>query len=109
MKNLQISIGNWQKDTFKQATVHGLLNHLRREVDELEQVLNDYISITSKNINVATDLKNELADIVILTVALADLVAVDLEKAVVAKMVINKTRKWNKPDSQGVVEHVKEK
>lgn len=117
MKELQKDIGEWQNRTFKQATLQSVFNHLKKEMKEVQEVINRYKELETQfddcfweeDAEDARDqLKNELADVIILVVALADLGIIDLEQAVKDKMVINKARKWGKPDSQGVVEHIKE-
>lgn len=111
MKELQEDIGAWQTDTFKQANIPSLIRHLEREVKELEDAAIAHAVLSKRGlpgaIKAEHELKSELADIVILAVAIADLVPIDLNQAVKDKMVINKARKWKAPDADGVVEHVR--
>ena len=98
MKRLQKEVSQWQNKTFGTNRGHGLglFNHLVREVQELGDT-----PIDSKNF------EGEFADCVILLIGLADAYSVDLEKAVKEKMKENRKRKWNKPDKDGVIQHIK--
>lgn len=123
MRELQKDIGDWQRDNFKQANVPSLLKHLEREMSELKDVGTKFVAHCGKpdgsfdmsreeytvdHLDMLLEFRHELADVIILTIALADLLNVDLEKSVIDKMVINKARKWKEPDADGVVEHIKE-
>jgi hypothetical protein len=79
--------------TFPRATTASVAAHLQREALELAASPCD---------------PNEIADVVILLAHLAHLAGVDLTLAVRAKHEINLARTWGQPDSQGVVEHVRE-
>jgi hypothetical protein len=41
-------------------------------------------------------------------IAMAFNMGIDLDSALTAKMLINRSRKWGKPDAMGVVEHVRD-
>ena len=89
----------WQENTFVNATAHSKACHLREEVEEL---IND-LETDNK------DRRLEFADCFILLygAAKADgMTYEDIGRAVEEKMKINKTRKWGKPDSNGVIKHV---
>ena len=49
----------------------------------------------------------EMADVFLLLIHLADGEGVNLLEAGAAKLKKNQARKWGKPDSEGVVEHVR--
>jgi hypothetical protein len=85
-------VGKWAHATFPQWTNHGIITHLRREIDELES------DPTSGE---------EMAKIVILLCHLAWEHGVDLEDAIIVKHAINKNRTWANPDADGVAEHVR--
>lgn len=106
LRKLQKEIGDWQRETFKKATTYGVYNHMSREMSELNKALNRHVRYDNED--TYQEVRYELADIIILAVALADLVHVDLDVATKEKMKINKARKWGKPDADGVVEHIKE-
>lgn len=107
MRNLQKYIANWQRKTFGTNKKHweGLLNHLRKEIEELEDSILDYHSHEVSAIEAHKAIENELADCIILLVGLADAFKIDLELATQKKMSENLNRKWKKPDKHGVCEH----
>jgi hypothetical protein len=83
----------WADATFPSATVESASEHMRREADELWLKPSD---------------SEEMADVVMLVAHLAHMQGVDLAAAIASKLEKNRCRKWGKPDSQGVVEHVVE-
>lgn len=85
-------IGAWAHETFPRWSNGGIIEHIRRELTELEE---DPMS------------GEEMADIVILLCHLAYEHDVNLMDAIKVKHVINQHRTWGEPDAQGVVEHVK--
>lgn len=85
-------VNEWQAVTFPRATPASVVEHLRREVQEL--------------VADPTDL-SELADVVFLAVGLAYELGVDLKAVVAEKLAVNKARTWGQPDEHGVVEHVR--
>lgn len=90
----------WQKETFPAAKAESFLYHLLDEVKELH----------SSIITDDPERRLEFADCLILLVGAADKVGMtyqDLFDAVQEKFEINKTRKWGKPDANGVVNHIK--
>lgn len=85
---------DWQDSTFPLSTSQSRAIHLAREAEELK-----------------SDPENpyEMADVLLLLSHLARGKGgpnVSLSQAVIEKQKINRNRKWKKPDSQGVVEHV---
>jgi len=86
-------VNEWQAVTFPRATPASVVEHLRREVQEL--------------VADPTDL-SELADVVFLAVGLAYELGVDLKTVVAEKLAVNRARQWSEPDHLGVVEHVRE-
>jgi NTP pyrophosphatase (non-canonical NTP hydrolase) len=98
MKVLQNRLHKWQVKTFPESTPLAKLEHLKKEIEEVERALryND-----SKDI-----LELELADCALLLFGIAGLKEVDLIKACKKKLKINKKRKWNKPVN-GVYFHKK--
>lgn len=94
-------IAAWQKETFGQATAISKLKHLKYEVEEL--ILDIAIESDQKRL--------EFADCFFLLfgAAAADgMTYEDICHAIQEKFEINKTRKWGKPDDNGVVEHVRD-
>jgi dCMP deaminase len=86
-------VNEWQAVTFPRATPASVVEHLRREVNEL-------IADPTNT--------SELADVVFLAVGLAYELGVDLAAVVADKLAINRARTWGQPDEHGVVEHVRE-
>lgn len=86
-------VNEWQTRTFPRATPASVVEHLRREVQEL--------------VADPTDL-SELADVVFLAVGLAYELGVDLKTVVAEKLAVNLARQWGEPDEHGVVEHVRQ-
>lgn len=92
-------VRRWQHKTFPKATAKSATHHLSREARELLLDMEHEKSLE--------DVASELADVIILSVGIADQLGVDIERIVGEKLEINKKRVWGKPDSQGVVEHVR--
>ncbi len=93
LDELSEEINAWQLVTFPHANAASKCAHLAKEVLEL-----------AKN---PTD-PEELADCFFLIAGMAHVAGVDLAAAVHDKLVVNKARKWGKPDAHGVVEHVRD-
>ena len=91
--------GEWQRNP-------AIIYHLKEEVDELIAVFeNGVVTQAEKD-----ELKMEFADCLMLLVDSAShafLTANELLIATRKKLEINKLRKWNKPDENGVIEHIK--
>ncbi len=99
-----LEITEWQKKTFGQATTLSKLAHLKEEVKELEE------AIKQSNVTDNDEATKEFADCFILLYGAASSFGMswkDIGEAIDAKMEINKARKWGKPESNGVVHHVK--
>lgn len=94
-------ITEWQRNTFGQATALSKIEHLKEEVKELEA------DVASN----ATDKRFEFADCFILLFGAAacdGMTYYDILSAIDEKMIINRSRKWGKPNDKGVVNHIKE-
>jgi len=88
-----------QKEFSEKVFIHGttssVMEHLRRETREIERKPDDL---------------SEWADVFLLFLDglwRNGFTFTQLFKAAQTKLKINKSRKWKKPDAQGVVEHVK--
>lgn len=93
---MQDDIGAFTEYVFGKSTPEAKLAHLAEEVQEVMADPSD---------------AHEWADCMILLLDAArkaGFTTDDLYDAVVEKMKINKTRKWQAPDENGVVRHVKE-
>jgi len=91
LKAFQYAVGEWGKQTFPWQTIESIIAHLKREVKELSD-------------DPGTE---EAADCFLLLLNLAHRLGFDLKEEAEAKFRINRKRKWGKPDSQGVVEHIR--
>ena len=100
---IQSSIASWQNKTFGDSKDRPLsiFIHLKKEIQEL----GSEIRHRRNSIFIDGKLESELADCFILLVGLAEAFGINLEKAVLSKMEVNKRRKWQKPDNEGVIEH----
>lgn len=88
---LQLVIGRWQDKTFPSNTKDSVLVHLAKEVKELQ----------------ADHSPEEAADCLFFLIRHANLEGYSLEHALWEKFQINKKRKWNAPNKDGVIEHTK--
>lgn len=86
-------VRRWQHATFPRATPASAARHLLKEARELDAAPTD---------------AEEIADVLLLIIGVADAAGVDLAAAARAKLEINKTRSWGVPDADGVVEHIDE-
>ena len=96
-------ITQWQKETFGEATALSKLHHLAEEFIELTMDLKEDAD--------PADVKMEYADCFLLlfgSAAAYGMTYEDICNAINEKMVINKARKWGKPDANGVVNHIKD-
>ena len=103
-----ISITEWQKQTFGQATSLSKLAHLLKEIVELKDAINDEDHLI--DFEKIRKTKMEFADCFILLFGCASSYGLSYEeicKCIDEKMVINSNRKWGKPDADGVVNHIK--
>jgi len=93
LRDLFAEISAWQAETFPNATPASAVEHARREIVE----------------ELAPDPTNaeEQADIVFLMIDAARRSGNDLEAALRSKLAKNRARTWQKPDADGVVEHVR--
>lgn len=92
-------ITEWQKRTFSESTSLSKISHLKQELEELISDLKD----RSENRSM------EFADCFLLLfgAAAADGMSYeDICDCIDEKMKINYQRKWGKPDSEGVVNHI---
>ena len=106
MEKLFNEIVGWQDITFPEGNAISMAVHLYEEVGELTQTVR-YEDLLGK----VQTTDDELADCLILLFGIAHKRGMsfqDVEKIIIAKMEINKTRKWKKPNAYGVVHHLKE-
>ena len=102
MLRIQKQIAKWATKQFPYQTPLSKMKHLEREIKELrEEIVKSIMAPPSSNLPV------ELSDCGILLLEIADIYKIDLLKEMKAKMKINKSRKWGKPDEHGVSSHIK--
>lgn len=106
-QGLQAQVGEWGARTFPQSTPKSILAHLRREVEELNEVFTNPPSFTSRNANIAA-LGEEAADCYLLLLHLAHRVGFDLQERAAWKFGVNQGRTWGPVDGDGVSEHLDE-
>jgi NTP pyrophosphatase (non-canonical NTP hydrolase) len=95
------AITKWQNETFPKATAFSKAAHLEQEVQEVREATETG----------DTSIRLEIADCLILIAGVADKSGMSYEDVCAAideKMEINKKRRWGKPDSNGVVNHIKD-
>ena len=91
------AVGLWADETFPQSTAESVINHLKREIIELEEAVKNPTSF---------NIQQEAADCQILLWHLAHKCHFNINEEAADKHRVNKHRKWGKPDAEGVVEHV---
>lgn len=72
----QCAIGSWHRSTFPGCLVHSLLFKLHEEVDELSEVLARGGLVDNQ------EMRDELADVAIVLMAIADRCGIDLLHAI---------------------------
>jgi NTP pyrophosphatase (non-canonical NTP hydrolase) len=121
IQKLQNDVMKWSDDAFgKYRTSTPMAYHLKKETDELIDALNQldegaYTNSDITEIGVQVLLKQnkrvlfELADCLMLIMDCAAHIQIDMTsliKATEDKLEINKNRKWDLPNENGVVEHI---
>jgi len=103
MMNKEIfkQITDWQRETFPASTALSSAKHLKKEVEEL---------ILAIERGDKENIDEELADCFFMLFSIADRAGLDynqLTYQVQLKLMVNKSRIWNKPDADGCVHHSK--
>lgn len=83
---------SWGNATFPRETLRSLSIHIRKEARELWKNPSD---------------PHEIADVLMLTFALANMAGVDAVSAFREKLAICRAREWGEPDENGMTEHVR--
>ncbi len=135
MQDLIDDIIVWQRKTFPNTTVNGTLRHLGQELVEFLAAYNFWIAPTSRikeridyesnklleimkekatkeidtiqSYNDARNVKEEIADLQILLIQLADTCSVNLAEALTNKMKKNNIRRWS-VDENEIAQHVED-
>ena len=112
---IALEVRRWQAETFGPAATRSgcfaRLEHIRREVEEAQECAYMVDTYTARAQPESADvwrhdLASELADVFILLLSAVDEAGVNLAQAVARKHQVNTGRKWGKPDSSGVIEHI---
>ena len=91
---IETLIADWANDVFPHRTITNAISKL--VLEEIPEYL------------LAQDDPMELADVAILLYDIAYLAGIDLKKAIIDKMEINKKRKWQINPTTGLMKHIKE-
>ena len=97
-------IAEWQRYMFPSQTSTSKLCHLQDEIIELKDEIEEAKNIKKK--------EQEFADCFILLFGAADVEGLkydDICRIIDEKMEVNYKREWGKPDSRGVINHIKNK
>lgn len=84
MHNLQTQVAEWQRKTFPNADAQSCAKHLLAEAHEVLDAVNGGESTEA--------IAGELADVILLAVAVADRCGIALEHAVVWKFIVHVTQ-----------------
>lgn len=95
MDQLEEAIGIWGDETFTQSTRYSVLCHLRKEMKEFWDSIDEDCFCDPV----------EAADIVILLMHYARKAGFNLTEEIEKKFAIIQQREWGEPDADGVVEH----
>ena len=117
LQELMHQISEWSDATFGEGQRNpAIVHHLNKEVPELIGAIENYqktntINTPYNDLNkLQKDVLEEYADCLMLLLDSANhfgLTAERLLNITKEKLEVNKKRKWGKPDSNGVVEHVR--
>ena len=99
--NTQKEITAWANETFGESTVWYLYQRLYMEHDEFSCAIGE--NPNEDKLQVV----DELADLYIVGVQIAEKLGIDLMERVSEKMEKNKARKWAKDPEDGMWKHVK--
>lgn len=109
---LQTEVGEWAGKTFTEATNKSIIEHLRREVMELDRAALYLRSFNAPRPDadvLRRRVGEEAADCFLLLLHLSHRIGIDLEAVARQKHEINRCRVWSKPDAQGVCSHIEAK
>ena len=100
LPELQTKIGSWQYATFGTLDPQAQLIKLCRESAELSA------EFAYEQEKVTEPVRLEAADVAIVLLGFCERVGIDLEKAIMDKMAINRERKWTAKVA-GTFQHIK--
>jgi hypothetical protein len=116
IQTLQFDIQKWSDETFgKHRIATPIVYHLKKEVDELIEKLEDWHKGQYGSMEVCAEklheIKMEFADCFMLLIDAAAHFPLTMDaiyKATEEKLEINKNRKWGQQDENGVIEHIRD-
>lgn len=108
LDRFQAEVGHWADATFPQSTIATMTAHLKREAQELLQSLEAWERNQKpvKDDVVWPTVLHEVADIILLSLHIADRKRFLLSDVLRYKFQIVQARKWGDPNEEGVTEHV---
>lgn len=116
---VEADVAAWQAATFPAGTLRGQAAHLLKEAKELAQAAEAFAKRKDEPVpewltdaiaedeRVAAELKEEIADVFMMLVAVSRTARIHLGRAVADKLKINKGRTWGTPGPDGAIHHVK--
>lgn len=116
IQDLQFDVQEFSDNTFGKHRISlPIINHLEKEVKELQEVLKDYYKGSYSDLEEYNkkvhNIRMEFADCLTLLLDAAahlQLTTDNLISASYEKLEINKKRKWGKADENGVIEHIRD-
>lgn len=116
LQKLMSEITQWSDQTFDKGRFIRdrclpIAKHLKKEVDELIEALENYSRGTDRPFELFFAAGNEFADCLMLLLDSSNHFGYSADKLITAcynKLEVNKARVWGLPDKDGVVEHIRE-
>ena len=99
---LQIKVGEWQREAFRDFKPQGQLKKLVKEAHELD------IEFAARNYQADEKIRHEAADVAIVLLGFCEKMGFELLTAIREKMEINKARKWGAVLDDGTFQHLPE-
>jgi NTP pyrophosphatase (non-canonical NTP hydrolase) len=98
LSDTQYDVGKWAEKTFTKSTNQTIITHLRREVTELQEAINNAEPRA---------ILEECSDVAMLLLHLCHKNHIDLQSGIRDKFEICRARVWGEPDAEGVIEHIR--
>jgi hypothetical protein len=111
-KDLQALIGDWAEETFPEHSDLGIVLHTGEEYRELLGMMDGRLAVfdgaPEPAIAYEDELRDRIADLLILLFTLAHRNGIDVAGAVLSKHDVNKGRRWAFDPERGYTRHVEE-
>jgi len=99
-----LAVWHWQQQLDDRASVSGVLNHLKEEVEELTEAATAYNE--AQTLKTRMDISSELADIFVLAFHLSALLNLDPAQCLAEKLKVLHERDYSgQPDEDGKIKH----